>query len=81
VLTICWRQGPGAALASSSALFSVLRHNPGVFVPYLSNCALIEHFIQYRQIVRDEVEAQLAEFLAGEANLKTPEASPAVPKL
>jgi len=32
--------------------------------------------------VRDEVEAQLAEFLAGEANLKTtPEASPAVPKL
>jgi len=47
---------------------------------YLSNCALIEHFIQYRQIVRD-FEAQLAEFLAGEANkTQTPEASPAVPK-
>jgi len=32
-------------------------------VPYLSNCALLEHFIQYRQSVREEVEAQLAEYL------------------
>jgi hypothetical protein len=33
-----------------------MQKNPGVFVPYLSNCALIEHFIHYRQIVRDEVK-------------------------
>jgi hypothetical protein len=41
-----------------------MRRNPAVFVPYLSNCALIEHFIHYRQIVRNEVEGQLAIYLA-----------------
>jgi hypothetical protein len=30
-------------------------------------CAHNEHFLEYRQIVRDEIEAQLAEFLADEA--------------
>jgi radical SAM superfamily enzyme YgiQ (UPF0313 family) len=70
VLTICWRQGIKRSTRFQfwRQLFSVMRRNPGVFVPYLSNCALIEHFIQYRQIVRDEVEGQLAEFLADKAN-------------
>ena len=73
VLTVCWRQGikRNTRFQFWRQLFSIIRHNPGVFVPYLSNCALIEHFIDYRQVVRDEIEAQLAEFLAGEANLKT----------
>jgi hypothetical protein len=39
-----------------------------VFVPYLSNCALIEHFLQYRQIVGNEIEAQLAEYLANKTD-------------
>jgi hypothetical protein len=30
-------------------------------------CAHNEHFLEYRQIVRDEIEAQLAEFLANES--------------
>jgi radical SAM superfamily enzyme YgiQ (UPF0313 family) len=70
VLTICWRQGIKRSTRFQfwRQLFSVMRRNPGVFVPYLSNCALIEHFIQYRQIVRDEVEGQLTEFLADKAN-------------
>lgn len=51
-----------------------------MFVPYLSNCALIEHFIDYRQIVRDEIEAQLAETAVQTANFQTqtPEAEVAV---
>jgi hypothetical protein len=30
-------------------------------------CAHNEHFLEYRQIVRDEIEAQVAEFLASES--------------
>jgi hypothetical protein len=85
VLTICWRQGIWRSTRFQfwRQLFSILRHNRGVFVQYLSNCALLEHFIQYRQTVRDEIEAQIAEFLAGEVNLKTetPSATPAVPNV
>jgi radical SAM superfamily enzyme YgiQ (UPF0313 family) len=70
VLTICWRQGVkrNTRFQFWRQLFSVIRRNPNVFVPYLSNCALIEHFLQYRQIVGDEIETQLAEYLAHKAN-------------
>jgi hypothetical protein len=37
---------------------------------YLAVCAQIEHFLEYRQIVKDQIEAQVAEFLAEEAKLK-----------
>ncbi|WP_334729623.1 hypothetical protein [Nostoc sp.] len=40
---------------------------------YLAVCAQIEHFLEYRQIVRDEIEAQVAEFLEAKASVK-PEA-------
>lgn len=68
LLTICWRQG---VLRSTrwqfwSHLFSMYYHNPGGVSSYLSVCAQIEHFFEYRQIVRDEIEAQVAEFLATE---------------
>lgn len=73
LLTICWRQGikRDTRWQFWRQLFSIIRHNPGVFDSYLINCAHLEHFIEYRQIVRDEIEAHLTEFLAGEANLKT----------
>lgn len=45
-------------------LFSILRHNPDVFDHYMAVCAQNEHFNEYREIVRDEIEAQLAEVLA-----------------
>ncbi len=45
-------------------LFGILRHNPGVFEHYISVCAHNEHFNEYRQIVRDEIEGQLAVYLA-----------------
>ena len=75
VLTICWRQGikRNTRFQFWRQLFSMLRKNPGVFIPYLSNCALVEHFIEYRQIVRDEIDAELTKLLAKEATLKTQE--------
>ncbi|MFM7427728.1 MAG: DUF4070 domain-containing protein, partial [Elainella sp.] len=51
-------------------LFSMYRHNPGGVSSYLSVCAQIEHFLEYRQIVKDQIEAQVAEFLAAEAQSK-----------
>jgi radical SAM superfamily enzyme YgiQ (UPF0313 family) len=70
VLTICWRQGIKRSTRFQfwRQLFSIMRRNPGVFVPYLSNCALVEHFIHYREIVRDKVEEQLAEYFTGKVN-------------
>jgi radical SAM superfamily enzyme YgiQ (UPF0313 family) len=71
-LTICWRQG---AVRSTRwqfwrNLWSMLQVNPGGVSSYLAVCAQIEHFLEYRGIVRQEIETQVAEFLAGEAKLK-----------
>ncbi len=73
LLIMCWRQGfkRNTRFQFWRQLFSIIRHNPGVFEHYLTNCAHLEHFIEYRQIVRDEIEAQLAEFVLGEENFKT----------
>jgi radical SAM superfamily enzyme YgiQ (UPF0313 family) len=46
--------------------FSILKHNPTVWEHYLTVCAHNEHFLEYRRIVRDEIEGQLAEFKARE---------------
>ena len=72
-LIICWRQGIKRNTRSQfwRQLFLIIRDNPGVFESYVTNCAHLEHFIEYRQIVREEIEAQLTEFLAGEARVKT----------
>ncbi len=72
VLIVCWRQGikRNTRFQFWRQLFSIIRQNRTAFVPYLSNCALIEHFIEYRQIVRDEIEVELTKLLATEANLK-----------
>ncbi len=69
LLTICWRQGIKRETRWQfwRNLASMIRHNPGGVSSYLAVCAQIEHFLEYRQIVRDEIEAQVAEFLAAEA--------------
>lgn len=66
--TVVWRQGikRDTRWRFWHHLFGILRHNPAVWEHYLIMCAHNEHFSQYRQIVRDEIEAQLAEFLAQE---------------
>ncbi|WP_413166208.1 B12-binding domain-containing radical SAM protein [Capilliphycus salinus ALCB114379] len=45
-------------------LFGIFKHNPGVWEHYLTLCAHNEHFLEYRQAVREQIEAQLAEFIA-----------------
>jgi len=74
LLIICWRQGVkrNTRWQFWRQLFSIIQHNPGVFEHYLVNCAHIEHFLAYRQIVRDEIEAQLTKNLTSQANAKTP---------
>jgi radical SAM superfamily enzyme YgiQ (UPF0313 family) len=72
LLTICWRQG---VLRQTRwqfwrNLWNMYQHNPGGVSSYLSVCAQIEHFLEYRQIVRDEIEAQVAEFLEAEAKVQ-----------
>lgn len=69
---VCWRQGikRNTRWKFWHHLFSIIKRNPGVFEHYLAVCAHNEHFLEYRQIVREEIEAQLTEFLANEAALQ-----------
>jgi len=52
-------------------LFSILRQNPAVWEHYLIVCAHIEHFMVYRTIVRDDIQAQLQEFKQKQKQLQT----------
>ena len=83
-LIILWRQGIKRSTRWQfwRQLFSIQRRNPGVLVHYLSTCATLEHFLEYRPIVRDSINAQLAEHLAIAAEseaqpLSTKEPTPA----
>ncbi|GAB4529768.1 MAG: B12-binding domain-containing radical SAM protein [Pleurocapsa sp.] len=69
---VIWRQGFKRSTRWKfwRHLLGILRHNPGVWEHYLTMCAHNEHFLEYRQIVRDEIEAQLAEFQAQEKQLQ-----------
>ncbi len=64
--TVIWRQGIKRETRWKfwHHLFGILKHNPAVFEHYLSTCAHNEHFLEYRQIVREQIESQLAEYLA-----------------
>jgi radical SAM superfamily enzyme YgiQ (UPF0313 family) len=59
---VCWRQGIQRSTRWSfwHHLIHVLVANPGVAEQYLAVCAHNEHFLEYRDIVRDQIEAQLA---------------------
>lgn len=72
LLLVCWRQGVvrKSRWAFWRNFFNILRYNPRVWEHYLSICATFEHFYQYRGIVRDQIEKQLAIFLAEEAKQK-----------
>ena len=73
LLIICWREGIKRKTRFQfwQQLFSIVRDNPRLFSSYIANCANLEHFIEYRQIVRDEIEAQLAEFMSLKANTES----------
>ncbi|ELR99800.1 B12-binding domain-containing radical SAM protein [Gloeocapsa sp. PCC 73106] len=59
---VIWRQGVKRQTRWRfwHHFFAIVRHNPGVWEHYLTLCAHNEHFLEYRQIVRDEIEQQLA---------------------
>ncbi|MGF1493252.1 MAG: B12-binding domain-containing radical SAM protein [Microcoleaceae cyanobacterium] len=62
--TIIWRQGfkRNTRWQFWRQLFGILKHNPGVWEHYLTVCAHAEHFIGFRQLVQEQIEAQLAMF-------------------
>jgi radical SAM superfamily enzyme YgiQ (UPF0313 family) len=63
---IIWRQGFKRSTRWKfwHHLFSMIKRNPGVWDQYLTACAHAEHFIEYRQIVRDQIQTQLTDFQA-----------------
>jgi radical SAM superfamily enzyme YgiQ (UPF0313 family) len=69
LLIICYRQGllRETRWRFWRNLWNMGRYNPGGISSYLAVCAQIEHFVEYRQIVKREIEMQVATFLAGEA--------------
>ena len=69
LLIIFWRQGMKRSTRWQfwQQLFLIMRRNPGVFADYLTSCAHIEHFLEYRQIVQTEVETELADYLSLES--------------
>jgi radical SAM superfamily enzyme YgiQ (UPF0313 family) len=71
---VVWRQGFKRSTRWQfwRQFFSILKHNPGVWDHYVTVCAHAEHFIEYRQIVRDQIESQLAEFQAEQAQQTQP---------
>lgn len=69
LITLLWRQG---VLRETRwkfwiYLYKIVKHNPRVWDHYLSVCGYFEHFYEYREIVRQQIETQLAEFLAAKA--------------
>lgn len=66
---ICWRQGVVRQTRRQfwNYLWKMARHNPGGVSSYLSVCAQIEHFVDYREMVRDQIETQVPAFLKAEA--------------
>ena len=71
---ILWRQGVVRSTRWQFwlNLFNMLRLYPEVVTNYIAVCAQAEHFIEFREIVREKIESQLAEFQAT-TPIKSPE--------
>jgi radical SAM superfamily enzyme YgiQ (UPF0313 family) len=71
LLIVCWRQGVkrNTRFQFWRQLFLIVWHNPKIFEFYLVNCAHLEHFLEYRQLVRDRIETQLIEHLTASPTL------------
>ena len=70
MLLIFWRQGilRKTRWTFWKYLFHIYRAKPKLWTSYLSLCALGEHFLVYRTLVRDKIEAQLAQYLKVKAS-------------
>ncbi len=60
---LCWYQGVMRETRWTfwRYLWNILRHKPRVLDHYLVVCGQVEHFYEYRQIVKDQIEQQLKE--------------------
>ncbi|MEM8603863.1 MAG: B12-binding domain-containing radical SAM protein [Cyanobacteria bacterium P01_H01_bin.121] len=69
MLIIAWRQGVVRKTRWSfwRYLWDMYQHNRRGIPSYLTVCAQIEHFLEYRSIVKRQIEAQLAEYKRQEA--------------
>jgi radical SAM superfamily enzyme YgiQ (UPF0313 family) len=63
---VVWRQGikRDTRWKFWHHLFSIIKDNPAVWEHYLTLCAHNEHFMEYREIVKAQIEAQLQEYLS-----------------
>jgi hypothetical protein len=75
LLIVCWRQGVirQTRLAFWHHLGHIIIANPGVAEQYLAVCAHNEHFLEYRDIVRQQIGDQLAAYRQSQ---RTPTATP-----
>lgn len=66
MLLILWRQGVVRKTRWQFwyYLFQMLRRGLSISRSYLIVCGINEHYLEYRQIVRDQVKAQLCHYLA-----------------
>jgi len=72
LLIVVWRQGFKRSTRWKfwHHLFSIIKNNPAVWDHYLTVCAHNEHFLEYREIVRQEIDEQLAVYLADDTKVK-----------
>jgi hypothetical protein len=66
LLTLMWRQGVVRKTRWKFwlNLLTIIRHKPNLANDYLTRCSFLEHFFEYRLIIRDKINAQLATYLA-----------------
>ena len=66
LLIVLWRQGVLRETRWKfwNYVFFMLRNKPRLFSSFMTVCAHFEHFVEYRQIVRDQISAQLEAYLA-----------------
>ncbi len=79
MLIIGWRQGVVRKTRFKFWLYLVqmLIHNRGGIPSYLGVCAQIEHFLEYREIVKNNIQAQLDAYLVEEQRLRAEQAATA----
>ncbi|MGA1408252.1 MAG: B12-binding domain-containing radical SAM protein [Prochlorotrichaceae cyanobacterium] len=65
---VIWRQGikRNTRWIFWHHLFGIFKHAPALWEQYLTMCAHNEHFLFYRQIVREQIELQLQDYLASQ---------------
>jgi hypothetical protein len=70
---LLWKQG---VLAQTRWLFwsnliQVLLKKPRQLESYLTLCAYLEHFVEYRFIVKEQINIQLANYIASKPKTKS----------